>query len=56
MVPTAHDYYRRRAREHRHLSNAAKVPEERDMHDRLVSVYRSLAREARLRQVVVLKG
>lgn len=55
MIPTAHDYYRRRAREHRHLAGAAQAPEQREMHDRLVGVYQSLAREARLRQPLVLK-
>jgi transcription-repair coupling factor (superfamily II helicase) len=55
MIPTRYDYYRRRLQEHRRLAQAASEPEQRAMHDRLVEVYGTLARQSRLRQVVKLK-
>jgi hypothetical protein len=56
MIPTRHDYYRRRAREHRSLALSASQPEMRAMHDRLVFAYEGLARRYLLRQVVKLKA
>jgi hypothetical protein len=54
MIPSRHDYYRRRANEHRALADAAPPGAQRAMHDILVEAYLNLAREARLRQVVRL--
>lgn len=56
MIPTRHDYYRRRAREHRGLALATRQPDQRAMHDRLMRAYDGLARHYQLREVVVLKG
>ncbi len=55
MIPTRHDYYRRRAREHRRLALAATAPEDRAMHDQLVTAYNGLARRYLLREVVTLR-
>ena len=55
MIPTRHDYYKRRAREHRHLAATAAYDEDREMHERLVDAYTKLARKHGLRQVVTLK-
>ncbi|BAK67851.1 hypothetical protein SLG_31760 [Sphingobium sp. SYK-6] len=55
MIPTRHDYYRRRAREHRKLALAAGQSEQRAMHDQLVRAYDALAKQYRLRQIVRLK-
>ena len=55
MIPTRHEYYRRRAREHHRLALAAAAPEQRSMHARLVEAYGELARQYRLRQVIKLK-
>jgi len=43
MIPTAQDYYRARAREHRQLAQYAAAPAQRAMHDRLVEAYYELA-------------
>jgi pyridoxine/pyridoxamine 5'-phosphate oxidase len=43
MIPTNHDYYNRRAREHRALASAAKQAETQAMHERLVKAYVTLA-------------
>lgn len=56
MIPTRHEYYRRRATEHRRLALAATAPDQRAMHDRLVDAYAGLARQYRLREVVTLKA
>lgn len=55
MIPTRHDYYRRRAREHRLLALRAIDDELRQMHERLVGVYTKMARDSRLRQNVSLR-
>ena len=55
MIPTRHDYYRRRAREHRQLAARAIDGELRQMHERLVGVYTQMARDSRLRQNVSLR-
>ncbi len=55
MIPTRHDYYRRRAREHRLLATRTPDDEVRQMHERLVSVYTQMARDSRLRQTVSLR-
>jgi hypothetical protein len=54
MIPTKHDYYKRRAREHRRLASSAADADERMMHDRLVEAYTALARKYRLRQIIRL--
>jgi hypothetical protein len=56
MIPTRHDYYRRRAREHRNLALSASHPEMRAMHDQLMRAYDGLARRYLLREVVKLKA
>jgi len=55
MIPTRHDYYRRRADEHQRLAGIADAPSQRAMHTQLVEAYRGLARQSRLKQVVTLK-
>jgi hypothetical protein len=55
MIPTNHDYYRRRAEEHQRLATDADAPDQRAMHTQLVEAYRGLARQSRLRQVIRLK-
>lgn len=55
MIPTRHDYYRRRAREHRALAARAIDGELQQMHERLVSVYTQMARDSRLRQNIRLR-
>ncbi len=55
MIPTRHDYYRRRAREHRLLAARAVDGERRQMHERLVDVYTQMARDSRLRQNISLR-
>lgn len=55
MIPTRHDYYRRRAREHRKLALSAIDGEMRQMHEKLVTVYCRLASDSRLRQRVSLR-
>lgn len=55
MIPTSHDYYRRRAREHRKLALNASNGELRQMHENLVTAYSRLASDSRLRQRVSLR-
>lgn len=55
MIPTRHDYYRRRAREHRDLAAKATDGERRQMHQRLMGVYAQMARDSRLRQTISLR-
>ena len=55
MIPTRHDYYRRRASEHRGLALAARQPDQRAMHDQLMRAYDGLARRYQLREVVILR-
>jgi hypothetical protein len=56
MIPSAHDYYLRRANEHRALAERACGAGQRAMHDILVEAYRGLAHEARRRQDLPLKN
>ncbi len=56
MIPTRHDYYRRRAREHRSLALSTNQPEQRAMHDQLMRAYDGLARQYQMREVLVLKS
>jgi hypothetical protein len=55
MIPTRHDYYRRRALEHRRLALDCEELEQRAMHGRLGDAYAVLARRYRLRQKLRLK-
>lgn len=55
MIPSRHEYYRRRAKEHRLLARAANLPEIRAMHDRLVEAYTGLAKLHRPRKLLYLK-
>lgn len=55
MIPTRHDYYKRRAREHRLLATRAQNDEDRAMHDRIAGAYTGLARQHGLRQILSLK-
>jgi len=55
MIPTAHDYYRARAREHRRLALAALAMEQRARHETLAEAYTSLAQRYKLRQIVTLR-
>jgi hypothetical protein len=51
MIPTRHDYYRARMREHQRLARRADTAENRQMHEQLVGAYQDLARQYRLRLV-----
>lgn len=55
MIPTRHDYYKRRAREHRQLAGSAPTDADREMHERLVEAYAGLARKYGLRQTLTIK-
>lgn len=44
MIPSAHSYYVRRAREHGALARAATHADQRSMHERIVEAYTALAR------------
>ena len=51
MIPTRHDYYRARVREHQRLARRAASAEDRLMHEQLISAYQDLARRYRLKLV-----
>lgn len=51
MIPTRHDYYRARMREHQRLARRAASDEDRRMHEQLVGAYQDLARQYRLKMV-----
>jgi len=55
MIPTAHDYYRARATEHRRLALAAGADAQRAMHERLVEAYCALAERHKRKLVVRLR-
>lgn len=55
MIPTRHDYYKRRAREHRRLASLSTCVEQRLAHEKLVEAYLTLARRYRLKQTVALR-
>ncbi|HTH28936.1 MAG TPA: hypothetical protein VL918_10755 [Sphingobium sp.] len=55
MIPTSHDYYACRAREHRNLASTAR-PELQRIHERLAEVYTLLAKIRRLRQPRLRRG
>jgi hypothetical protein len=56
MIPTRHDYYKRRAREHRALAGRAASAKDRAMHSTLVEAYLGLARQHGLRQRISVRA
>lgn len=54
MIPTSHDYYERRAHEHRNHARTAR-PEQQRIHARLAEIYTLLARIHALRNPVRLR-
>jgi hypothetical protein len=50
MIPSRHDYYSRRAHEHRALARRAHGAMQRAMHETLVEAYIGLANDARRRE------